>query len=223
VTKSWKAGLAAIALVLGGCEYFNATAGVEPPPAEGRPFPNLASVPRAPSAGPAAERQSEVDRLTAARDEALREDEAIRAIDPGRALPPPRPRSAPVPRPTGPAAAPAAPSAPADTTAPAERPAEQPRVAMPRPQLPSSLFMGTVVPAAERGPLADFQRRVLQDSVAMAQRTNGRIRLVGGRSPEERQTIVNELTAMGVAAGRIAAAADPAAANRAGIDVLVEN
>jgi hypothetical protein len=94
---------------------------------------------------------------------------------------------------------------------------------MPRPQLPTSLFMGTVLAPADRGTLADFQRRVLQDSAAMAQRTNGRIRLVGGRSAEDRQRIVGELVALGVAAGRISAAPDSADANRAGIDVLVEN
>jgi len=83
--------------------------------------------------------------------------------------------------------------------------------------------MGTVVPAAERGPLADFQRRVLQDSATMAQRTGARIRLVGGRSDEERQGIVRELTGLGIAVNRIQAAPDKAAPSRVGIDVLVEN
>jgi hypothetical protein len=83
--------------------------------------------------------------------------------------------------------------------------------------------MGTVLPAGERGPMADFQRRVLQDSAAMAQRTNGRIRLVGGRSDEERQAIARELAGLGLAANRIQAAPDRAEPSRAGIDVLVEN
>ena len=83
--------------------------------------------------------------------------------------------------------------------------------------------MGTVLVPSERGTLADFQRRVLQDSAAMAQRTNGRIRLVGGRSAEARQQIIGELAALGVAASRITAASDSADANRAGIDVIVEN
>jgi hypothetical protein len=224
VTKIWLASLAAVTLALGGCEYFNAAAGVEPPPAEGRPFPNLASVPTPPPVGPAAERRAEVDRLMAARDTSLREDQELRAIDPGRALPPPRPRAAPPARPAAPGAAPAEPAQP-DTAAPAETPPEPPRAAVtvPRPQLSSSLFMGTVVQTGERGPLADFQRKVLQDSVAMAQRNNGRIRLVGGRSEEERQAIANELVGLGIAAGRISAAPDRADANRAGIDVLVEN
>lgn len=216
-----KAGLAALVLALGGCEYLNATKGVEPPPAEGRDFPNLASVPRPPPSGPSTERRSEVDQLTASRDAAIREDQEIRAINPGTALPPPRPRAAPAAQPAVPAAA--APEPAPETATPAETP--EPRVAapMPRPQLASSVFMGTVVPAAERGPLADFQRRVLQDSAAMAQRTNGRIRLVGGRSDEERQGIVRELAALGIAAGRIQAAPDRTVPSRAGIDVLVEN
>ena len=224
MTKFWQASLMAALLVLGGCESLDATAGVEPPPAEGRAFPNLASVPRAPAVGPAAERQAEVERLTASRDASIREDQEIRAINPGSALPPPRQRTAPAVRPALPSATPEAAPQP-DTATPAAPAAPEPRTAvtMPRPQLPTSLFMGTVVPPAERGSLADFQRKVLQDSVAMAQRTNGRIRLVGGRSAEERQAIASELAALGIAAGRISAAPDRADANRAGIDVLVEN
>jgi hypothetical protein len=83
--------------------------------------------------------------------------------------------------------------------------------------------MGTVLPPGQRGTLADFQRKLLQDSAAMAQRTNGRIRLVGGRSAEDRQQIISELGTLGIAAGRISGAADRADPNRVGIDVLVEN
>jgi hypothetical protein len=144
-------------------------------------------------------------------------------LHPGSALPPPRPRAAPAAQPAPPPRGPAVPLAPDSTPAEPPPPRPQASTTMPRPQLSSSLFMGTVVPAAERGPLADFQRKVLQDSVAMAQRTNGRIRLVGGRSEEERQAIIRELTALGLAAGRVAAAPDRTVANRAGIDVLVEN
>jgi hypothetical protein len=226
VTKFWKAGLTVVAL-LGGCEYFDATRGVEPPPAQGRPFPNLASVPRAPEVGPSAERQSEVERLTATRDFAIRQDQQIRAVDPGGALPAPRLRAVPAAPAARTPASPEAPAAPpaAEPAAPSEPPATERRstAATPRPQLSSSLFMGTVVVPGERGLLAEFQRKVLQDSAAMAQRTNGRIRLVGGRSPQERQQVVSELAELGIAAGRISAAADPADANRAGIDVVVEN
>jgi hypothetical protein len=83
--------------------------------------------------------------------------------------------------------------------------------------------MGTVLAAGERGPLADFQRKVLEDSAAMAKRTNGRIRVVGGRSAGDRQGVVDELVRLGVPAGRIAASADRDGAGRPAIDVLVEN
>jgi hypothetical protein len=223
VTKFRKAGWAALALVLGGCDYLNATKGVEPPPAEGRSFPNLATVPQPPPVDPAAARRAEVGELTAARNETLREDQELRAIDPGRALPPPRPRAAPAPQarvPTGSAADPTQQQDEPVTTPPQRPPAT---AAMPRPELSRSLFMGTVVPAAERGPLAEFQHKVLQDSVAMARRTGGRIRLAGGRSAEERQDIIRELVGLGLPASRIQAAPDSAAPERAGIDVLVEN
>jgi hypothetical protein len=171
-------------------------------------------VPRPPTVEPLAARQAEVDRLMVARETTLRDDRELRAIDPGRALPPPSPRVAP--RPAAPTGA-----------APAVQP-EEPAAAAPTPapqaaaRLPSSMFMGTVLAAGDRGSLADFQRKVLEDSAAMAKRTNGRIRVVGGRSAEDRQGVVDELVRLGIPAGRIAAAADPGGA-RAALDVLVEN
>jgi hypothetical protein len=217
VRTIWKAvGLLIAGLAMTGCAQLDATAGVEPPPAEGRLYPNLATVPRPPSVEPLAVRQAEVDRLMAARETTLRDDRELRAIDPGRALPPPSPRAAPRPSaPTG-----AAPAVQPEEAAPAA-PAPAPQAAA-RPRLPSSMFMGTVLAAGDRGSLADFQRKVLEDSAAMAKRTNGRIRVVGGRSAEDRQGVVDELVRLGIPAGRIAAAADPGGA-RAAIDVLVEN
>jgi hypothetical protein len=52
--------------------------GIEPPPAEGRPFPNLASVPRPPAPVSAAERQAEMARLAADRDSAQVADARLR-------------------------------------------------------------------------------------------------------------------------------------------------
>jgi hypothetical protein len=216
--------LAAAVVALAGCEYLDATKGVEPPPAEGRPYPNLASVPNPPPKEPTSERQSEVGQLTAARDATLRQDQQIRALNPGAALPPPRARTGPAAQP-GPSETPPATgtgTAPATGTAPPPAPDSR-SAAVARPLLPSSLFMGTVLPPGQRGTLADFQRKLLQDSAAMAQRTNGRIRLVGGRSAEDRQQIISELGTLGIAAGRISGAADRADPNRVGIDVLVEN
>ena len=210
----WKA--VGLLTAVTGCAQLDATAGVEPPPAEGRLYPNLATVPRPPTVEPLAARQAEVDQLMAARETTLRDDRELRAIDPGRALPPPSPRAAPA-RPSAPTgAAPAA-----EEAAPLAAPAPAPQAAA-RPRLPSSMFMGTVLAAGDRGSLADFQRKVLEDSAAMAKRTNGRLRVVGGRSAEDRQGVVDELVRLGIPAGRIATAADPGGA-RAAIDVLVEN
>jgi hypothetical protein len=227
VTKSWKPTAWLLAgLALGGCEALDATAGVEPPPPEGRPYPNLATVPRPPEVAPLAARQQEVDRLMASRDDTLRGDQELRAIDPGRALPPLRPRAAApaAPRPASPTGE--APSQQPGEPAPQALPppaAPQAAVSMPRPQLPSSLFMGTVVVASQRGPLAEFQRKVLEDSAAMAKRTNGRIRLVGGQSAEDRQRVAEELVRLGMPADRVVSAADRDGAARPAIDVLVEN
>jgi hypothetical protein len=224
VTKSWKpaATLLVAGLALAGCEQLDATAGVEPPPAEGRGYPNLASVPRPPPVAPPATRQAEVDRLMATRDASLRGDQELRALDPGSALPPPAsrakpdaPRSAAQPQDGGQPAPQAAP--------PRTSPPPQAAVTMPRPRLPSSLFMGTVVAADERGPLADFQRKVLEDSAAMAKRTGGRIRLVGGRSASDRQAVADELVRLGMPANRVVAAAADNGQARPAIDVLVEN
>ncbi len=207
-------------LALAGCAQLDATAGVEPPAAEGRPYPNLATVPRPPKVEPLAVRQAEIDQLVASRDATLRDDRDLRAIDPGRSLPPPSARAAPA-RPSVPAGVQPQVGEPTPQEA---APTPQAAVATPRPRLPSSLFMGTVLAAGERGPLAEFQRKVLEDSAAMAKQTNGRIRVVGGRSAEDRQGVVDELVRLGMPAGRIAAApADGDGGARPAIDVLVEN
>lgn len=200
---------------------------IEPPPAEGRDYPNLGTVPVPPTVEPRTQRDSEIRALAATRDTAIREDEEIRAINPGQALPPPRPRAA-APVRTGPSAQPSAPEAPPPAEAarpPAEEaPRPQAAVPMPRPELPSSLFMGSVA-GGERGAMAEIDRKVLADAVAMAQRTNARIRLEGGRSAEDRQHVVNELARLGLPASRIstgpARGAAPAA-ERPAIDVFVE-
>lgn len=55
---------------------------IEAPPSEGRPFPNLATVPRPPKVTPAAERQAELERLS-------RDQAGARAAP--QASPPPKP------------------------------------------------------------------------------------------------------------------------------------
>ncbi len=197
---------------------------IEPPPAEGRGYPNLATVPIPPTVAPRAQRESEMRSLATTRDTVIREDEQVRAIDPGRALPPPQPR----------AAVPAGPETSGRTAAPEtgsasqaeEPPAPRPQAAAPmsRPELPSSLFMGSVA-GGDRGAMAAFDRKVLADAVAMARRTNARIRLDGGRSADDRQRVVDELVGLGLPVQRISAGpargAAPAA-ERPAIDVFVE-
>ncbi len=225
MTKSSKAAWwLAAGFALAGCAELDATRGVEPPPAEGRGFPNLATVPHPPAVAPLSARQAEVGQLTATRDAMLREDQELRAINPGSALPAPRPRAAPRPAAPAPGAGPSTPPPEAEQAAPQATPAP-PRAAavMPRPQLPSSQFMGTVVVATQRGPMAEFQRKVLEDSAAMAKRTNGRIRLVGGRSAEDRQRVAEELVQLGIPANRVTSAAETDGPPRSAIDVLVEN
>lgn len=201
---------------------------IEPPPAEGRGYPNLGTVPVPPTVEPRAQRDSEMRALAAARDTAIREDQELRSVNPGQALPPPRPRAAAPVRP-GPSAQPPAPEAappPAEAARPPAEEAPRPQAAapMPRPELPSSLFMGSVA-LGDRGTMAEIDRKVLADAVAMAQRTNARIRLEGGRSAEDRQHVANELARLGLPAARVSAG--PArgtapAAERPAIDVFVE-
>src|SRR5690606_656388 len=67
------------------------------PPALGRGYPNLATVPRPPKVPPVAVREADLNQLLASRDTSIRENRQIRAADPGRDLPPPRLRAAPAP------------------------------------------------------------------------------------------------------------------------------
>jgi hypothetical protein len=95
---------------------------------------------------------------------------------------------------------------------------------MPRPELPSSLFMGSVA-GGDRGAMAEIDRKVLADAVAMARRTNARIRVDGGRLAEDRQRVMDEIVRLGLPASRVlsgpARGAGPAV-QRPAIDVFVE-
>lgn len=200
---------------------------VEPPPAEGRPYPNLATVPRPPQVEPASNREAELKQLTADRDAAIKSDEALRAIPATRSIPPAKPR-----QPPGPAAsAPPPPTAPAQAEPEAAAPHESPKAPQtaavaPRPELPPSLFMGTVTVQGDAGSLAGFQQKIIEDAAAMAVRNKARIRLVGGTSAEDRQRLVAEFVRLGVPANRITAAPqEPAPAStppRPTVDVFVD-
>ena len=205
---NWKpAGLLMAGLALAGCADLDATAGVEPPPAEGRPYPNLATVPRPPTVEPLAgaagrDRPADGD---AGGNFARRPGVACHRsrAGPAAAAAPGRHRRGPR-RPTAEAPAAPQPGAAPAPGAPPRRPRRRPR--------------GRAFPAAcswarswrrasgVRSPTSSA--RCWKTSATMAKRTNGRIRVVGGRSDEDRQGVVDELVRLGIPAGRIAAAPD---------------
>lgn len=168
---------------------------IEPPPAEGRPFPNLATVPPRPQVAPPMERRAELAALMTDRETARQADEVLRRA-PILREPPPRQAARPRPQartPTPPAAA----SAPPDGEA-----AAQQQAVVPRPDVPSSAFMGSVVVQGDLGDLAPFSRKVLEDAARMALQTGGRARLVGA-SAEARGQVTRALIDLGVPANRI--------------------
>jgi hypothetical protein len=200
---------------------------IEAPPAEGRPYPNLATVPRPPTVSSPAAREAEAGVLAASREQAIKSDQALRAQDFSPSLPsaprraPPAAAAQPGP---GPAAPPAATAEPAETPQAAPPPAQAqaaPRAA-PRPSVPASVFMGSVVVRGDRGDLADFQRKVIEDAAAMALRSNARIRLTGGDA-DDRERVAKALVALGMPMGRIESQAPRAdAAPGPAIEIFVD-
>lgn len=110
---------------------------MEPPPAEGRPYPNLASVPRPPREAPgaAAARQRELQELVQGRDTSVENDRMLREQGRMPEAPPPPAVLAPVPAPAA-AAAPALAPTPAPASAPALPPT--PSVAAAAPSVPAA-------------------------------------------------------------------------------------
>jgi hypothetical protein len=185
----------AVGLILASCadsgRRFNPLSGlfsghdVEPPPADGRPFPNLATVPRPPTAPTPDGYQAALQDLAGRRDEAILTDQALRAENPSRMIPP-RP-STPLP----PKAA---------ASAPAAEPAERPQATGRPSALPSrrqTLFVGSVM-AEPDGTLAEIQSKILKDAVEIATRTDGQIRLEGGTAPADRERVAQSLAHLGV-------------------------
>ena len=190
-------------LALAGCAELDATAGVEPPPAEAGPIPIWRRVPRPPRWQSLAERQAEIDQLVASRDASLRDDRDLRAIDPGRALPPPRARCRAGSRPR---------------RRPARRPAFSRRWGSPRRKgdaapggrrrcpghgCPAACSWARSWRAGERRPLADFQRKVLDDLGGHGQA--GRTAASGSSAAGRRRNasgVVDELARLGMPAGR---------------------
>lgn len=212
----------AVGLILAGCaddgRRFNPLSGlfapqVEPPPANGRPFPNLATVPRPPEVTAPEGYQAAVQDLTGRRDDAILTDQALRAETPSRTIPA-RP-STPLPKVA--AAPPARAAEPAERQQVAKRPTTLPAT-------PQTLFVGTVMPEPDEA-LAEIQGKILKDAAEIAARTDGQIRLEGGATPADRERVAQSLTRLGVPPGHIRSGAPDdsgSAPRRPAIEIFVD-
>jgi len=181
----------------------------EPPAAEGRPYPNLATVPRRPRDPPEAKSQREADvaRLTRDRDKALSDDQVLR--DTG-AMPPlasERPlearkeaAAAPVPSTPPPGVAAVPPSSPTPTA----------------PAAVSAQRVGTVSFARDAATLTAAAQRSLAEAAALARPGNGRVRLVAAQTA--RQPADAEMTRARLSAITQALAVAGLPATRATVD-----
>lgn len=153
----------------------------EPPAAEGRSYPNLASVPRPPKVTPRAQRDAELARLQADQQAAAAADQALRADGTFPVAPSP-------PAVSEPPAAPAAPvmAAPVPTATPAARaPVSAPVAAPVQPAaavaaaVPATLRrVGAVAFARDGSAVSAAGERALGDAAALARANNGRVRLI---------------------------------------------
>jgi len=220
----------------------------EPPPAEGRPYPNLATVPRPVRETPEAkaQRTADLERLTRDRDKALADDEILRAT--GTMPPPPAPAAAPpaaaaaiVPAPPIPASPPAATPAPA-VPAPVATAVPAPQAAPPALQASATpSATAPVASAAQRVGSVSFGRvattlspaaqRTLVEAAAQARNSNGRVRLVAAQTAREAarvdafqarsRAITQAVTAVGLSASNLMI--DQASGRRVDLyDVYVE-
>lgn len=186
---------------------------VDAPPAEGRPYPNLASVPKPLRTTPEqrAQRQADVERLAKDRDAALADDQALRSSGTPPSSPPsstaeappsPEPKSsAPsatpgTPPSTPPSVARAAPPAATAAPAPAAPPVAAAPVAAALPVAPAPVAtvarrVGSLSFARDGASLSAAGDRALAEAANLARANNGRIRLVAGQVA--RQTIAPEL------------------------------
>lgn len=191
----------------------------EPPAAEGRPYPNLATVPRRPRDPPEAraQREADLERLTRDREKALTDDRVLRntgampppsepevpkevagapapAVPPAAAVPPPAVAAVPPPSSPAPSAAPSPATIP--TTTPAAAPA-----------LVSVQRVGAVGFGRDAATLTPIAQRNLAEAAALARTGNGRVRLVAAQtarqaaSPELLRARINTITQALAAAG----------------------
>ncbi len=162
---------------------------IEPPPAEGRTYPNLATVPKPPRIAPgaAAARAEEVEELTRNRDSTIDADRALRTAGTFPAAPPPPAQIEPVP------------TAPAQQRAPvvASRSYSPPVAAAPRPAQAAPSMAQAAPPSAAPPVRAMTSQRlesisfpplglvassrvqtVLQQAASIAQARGGRVKVV---------------------------------------------
>jgi hypothetical protein len=184
----------------------------EPPPAEGRPYPNLATVPRPPTIAPLAEREAEMARLQADQVAAASADRALRERGEVPAAAPPAP--AVVETPAAAAAPAAAPPPPVMATpVPTATPAP-PAVAQAQPPAATMLRrVGAVAFARDGATLSEVGQRALAEAAAAARSNNGRVRLipaqVARQAPSDdlvrgrRDAITHALGRAGLAAERV--------------------
>lgn len=183
----------------------------EPPAPEGRPYPNLATVPKPVRETPAqkAQRAADLERLTQERDRALADDQALRDTGvmppPPPDLPPPEVAAAAPPpaRPAGVANPVPAPMTPVERPAPAA-PAAVPTT--PVSPAPAAAAVAPAVSAAVTAPVSaqrlggvSFPRnantlpatgqRVLTEAAALARTGDGRVHLVAAQTAREGMTL----------------------------------
>lgn len=172
-----------IGSLFGGDEPDDRPPPVEPPPAEGRPYPNLATVPRPPKFAPRAEREAEVARLQADHDAAATYDSRLRGTGEIPAAPPPPPATsvAPAPAPAPESAVTAAPAPPV-MSAPVATPPQtrsSPAVAQAGPPAATLLQrMGAVAFPRDGSMISEVGERALFDAAQVARANNGRVRLI---------------------------------------------
>ncbi len=199
----------------------------EPPAAEGRPYPNLATVPRRPRDPPEvkAQRQADVERLSRDRDAALAADQTLR--DTG-AMPPATSEPAPE-APRQPAAAASAPvtgippqrrstplavQAPSPTVAVAPSPALVPAPASPAAAAPvgaPARRVGSVSFARDAASLTATAQRSLLEAASLARSGNDRVRLIPAQTASQAASVDLARARLNAITQALAAAGIPAA------------
>jgi hypothetical protein len=188
----------------------------EPPAAEGRPYPNLASVPRPPTIAPRAEREAEVARLQADQAAAASADRALRERGEVPAAAPPAPAVVEAPAPA-PAATPpvlATPVLMTATPAPTITPAPPALPSMAQAQVPAATVLrrvGAVAFARDGTTLSEVGQRALAEAAAAARTGNGRVRLIPAQVARQAPTddlVRARRDAIAQALGRAGLAAD---------------